>query len=266
MESSAAIAIIETDLRHLVEAILSETDGPEWHDKAMTPEVLAKLKERQEEEAKRRAPAKVPSALMHYTHLYELRKIIEKRWDLFKVALGEKREFAVLMDKVEDFRNAPAHSRELLPHERSLLEGIAGEVRTKVTVYLSQRSPDAKYYPVIESARDSFGNTTDKLNPRYPGGAVVTTGLRLQVGQEVTFECRGWDPQGRDLTWWYGVTFARTGRSTKGTAVSFTYIPSTEDVGLGRGLEIELMSGGPYHRFGTYDHRVTFLYDVDPPE
>jgi hypothetical protein len=263
VEPTESIAIIEVDLRHLVEAVMGQVHGPKWHETLLSADVLAKLTARMEEEERRRTPVKVPSAVLAYTHLFELRQIIEKHWDTFSVALGAKKEFMVLMDKVEDFRNAPAHSRQLLPHERSLLEGVAGDIRTRVTVYLSQQSPDAKYYPVIESVRDSFGNTVENSNPRYGGAA--HTGLRLQVGQTVEFECRGWDPQDRELTWWYGPSFASMGKSVKGSSTNLAYTIKDEDVGVTFFIEIDLVSDGPYHRHTGYDQRATFHYEVEPP-
>lgn len=167
------------------------------------------------------------------------------------------------MDLVEDFRNAPAHSRELLPHERVLLEGISGDIRTKVTLYLSEQSTDSMHYPIIESIHDSFGNAASGL---ADGSSVtVVTNLRLQVGQIVDFVGRAWDPQGRELTWKWGVTFAANGGTTTGTDVTFTWSPTEADVGRRRSLEIDMSSAGPYHRYLGYDHRTTFVYTIDPP-
>jgi hypothetical protein len=265
MEPSAAVAVIETDLRVLTRVVLQEVDGPQWMEKDLDAGTLESLEARREEERKRRAPSGVPADLLGYTHLYELRTLIEKHWTAFAVALGQKREFAVLMDKVEDYRNAPAHSRELLPHERALLEGIAGEVRSKVTAFRSQRGPDASYYPVMESIHDSFGNEAD-LSSRNLGSVAVHTGLRLRPGDVVRFEARGWDPQGRELTWEYGPIFAGQGGAVTGTEVAFDWVVREEDVSVGWFLEIQVTSSGRYHRHRSYDDRVTFHYAVDPPD
>jgi hypothetical protein len=264
LNPTASIAIIETDLRRLVSVLLSAAHGTDWLEHAAGADRLQTLANRREEEAKRRTPASVPTDLLAYSHLFELRKIIEQRWEKFAPALGEKKEFTVLMDKVEDFRNAPAHSRELLPHEVALLEGISGTIRTKVTAFLSTQSPDAKFYPVIESVRDSFGNTAEAQRPDHT--TVITTNLILQVGQQVQFDCRAWDPQGRDLIWQYGVTFAVDGKSLTGPDVSFTWEPTAKDVGRHVYLEIEVRSSGEYHRHTDYDDRVSFCYTVHPPE
>jgi hypothetical protein len=265
LEPSAAIAIIETDLRRLVEVVLRSSEGPEWWDKVLPPEAKKQLQERHDEEAKRRNPALVPSGLMAYTHLYQLTDIIKKRWQVFSPALGTMRDFVVLMDKVEDFRNAPAHSRELLPHERALLAGIAGEIRTKVTVYLSQQSPDSKFYPVIELVRDSFGNESVPIDSTDHD--IVSTELQLKVGQDVQFECRGWDPQGRELTWTYTSNpLARSKEIVKGNSISFTFRPNDNDVGVGCFVDITMASSGKYHRHGKYDQQVSFHYQVEPPD
>lgn len=262
MEATASIAIIETDLRRLVDAVLTRAHGTNWYDRDFDAVIIAKLHARLEEERKRRSPAKVPDDLLAYTHLYELRRLIEKQWQSFAGALGEKREFSVLMDKVEDFRNAPAHSRELLPHERALLEGISGDIRTKVTLYLSEQSTDSMHYPIIESLHDSFGNAASGLGDG--SSVLVVTNLRLQVGQIVDFVGRAWDPQGRELTWKWGVTFAGNGGTTIGSDVKFSWSPTEADVGR-RSLEIQVSSTGPYHRYVGYDHCATFVYKTDPP-
>jgi hypothetical protein len=206
VDPSEAIAIIETDLRELAKVVLTSARGGDWLQSTLDPAEIDELQGRLEEERKRRTPAVVPDELIAYTHIYELRKIIEKNWQFFAVALGEKKTFVVFMDKVEDYRNAPSHSRELLPHERSLLEGIAGEIRSRATAYRSSQAPDASYYPVIESIRDGFGNTPDRLSTEV--ATTTEVGVRLRPGQVLRFECRGWDPQGRELIWRIGRVFA----------------------------------------------------------
>lgn len=262
MDASASIAIIEKDLRRLIETIYREHLGNDWQEENL-PEVLkGELRKRQVEEAKRRAPATVSSNLLDYCHLHQLIDLIEKKWELFAPALGEKKEFQVLMGKVEDFRNAPAHSRELLPFELTLLEGIAGQVRTKVTIFLSQTSQDSMHYPVIESLTDPFGNSHNSAE--ISTISVVQTKLRLQVGQVVEFSARAWDPQGREITWsaW---TNEQEVESVVGTDVTLKWTIRDAEVGRARGLHVSISSTGPYHRYFGSDQEVTFFYTVDPP-
>lgn len=265
MEPSAAVAVIEADLRHLARSVLSARHGSNWLADTFSEETLAALEQRRTEEASRRAPVSVPEDLLSYTHLYELRRVVEKHWQDFAEALGKKRDFAVLMDKVEDFRNAPAHSRELLPHERSLLEGIAGTIRTQVTAYRSMQMSDARHYPIIETIRDSFGNEPKTLDPN-DGLGTVWTGLRLAVGTIVRFEARGWDAQGRDLSWSLLSYGGRRQDVGTGTEMSAEYVVTEDDVGSHRYIEISLVGAGRYHRHNGFDHKVTFGYVVEPPD
>ena len=261
MEPQAAIALIETDLRALVRSVLTDE---QWRS-ALGGGKTEDLQKRQSEEAKRRSPAVVPSDLLQYTHFYELRQIIVAKWDQFAAALGKKRDFEVWADQIEDFRNAPAHSRELLPFERSLLEGIAGAVRTRVTMFRSSQDSDMSYYPVIESVTDSFGHRLEQISTDGVTAAQFTTTVRLRPGQEVTFQARGWDPQGRELTW--GLAAGnRHLESVVGNEVDVTWTVGESDVARYCHIYLSLTSSGKYHRYTSLDHQVVFRYQVDPPE
>jgi hypothetical protein len=259
VEPSAAIAIIETDLRALVRSLY----GGDWAAK-VSPSELEALANRREEEVRRRAPVAVPQDLLAYTHFYELRKVLASDWERVSVVLGKKREFDVWADHVEDFRNAPAHSRELLWHERALLEGIAGLIRVRVTKFRSSEGRDSMFYPVIESVVDSFGNSAEA--PRTDGPMpIVKTGVILVPDQEVLFRARGTDPQGRDLTWKL-IVHTETRDSAVGSEVELTWKVTEADVGASCFPEVQVKSSGRFHRRGQDDHAVAFLYRVDPPE
>ena len=62
------------------------------------------------------------------------------------------------MNRLEGFRNAPMHSRTLVPFEGALAEGMTGEIRNKVTSYRSELDLADRHFPRIEYVRDSFGN------------------------------------------------------------------------------------------------------------
>lgn len=267
MELTSAIAVIETDLRRLVGAVMTQSKGVNWLESSVAEEVRDGLQARREEEAKRRAPIVVPQDLLSYTHFYELRKVITKNWELFKPALEDRKEFDVFSDKIEDFRNAPAHSRELLPHELTLLDGIAGTIRARVTTYLSSQDPSSAYYPVLESIRDSFGNEVTLSG--HDSYWIKQTGLRLQVGDRVTFNVRGWDAQNRELHWRVGSGVAGSDqevRAPSGQDVQLTWVAKDSDVADIVFVYVTLTSqGAKYHRHTAFDHRACFGYTVDPP-
>jgi len=248
-----AINLIETILRDLIRSVLNNSwltaGGPD------RPE----LEKRRTEEQKRRDGAIVSVELLEYTHLYELRTIITKNWTSFKPIFGDRKRFDVYFHRLEDFRNAPMHSRELLPFERDLLSGIAGELRNLATMYRSQQAPDMTYYPSIESVTDSFGNAIRSY---------TTTALRLKVGETVTFTCRGWDPQGRQLSWQLRSTMGSASRliaEEKGNEVVLRWAVQEDDVGEESALVLFMSSAARFHRKGTYDDSVVVVYTVDPP-
>lgn len=255
MEPAEAINLLETILRELVRSVLGEG----WTVAGGLD--LAKLEERHTEEQKRRHGANVPVDLLEYTHLYELRKIITAEWAKFKPIFDDRKRFDVYLDRLEDFRNAPMHSRELLPFERDLLAGIAGEIRNLATIHRSQQAPDMTYYPSIESATDSFGNDLR---------SVTVTNLRLKVGETVAFTCRGWDPQGRQLSWKLQTVMPSAPRprivaEDDGNEVILHWTVEQGDVSEELTLVLQLSSAAEFHRKGTWDDHIVVIYAVDPP-
>ena len=142
-------------------------------------------------EAKKRDGATTEQRLLYYSDFADLAPVIRKHWELFKPCLGEHKTFDVYMDRLEEFRNAPMHSRTLVPFERALAEGMAGEIRNKVTIHRSGLDPANRHFPRIEYVRDSLGNAA-------PAGpmAIVDTSLTLYPGDEILFECSGLGPPG----------------------------------------------------------------------
>ncbi|WP_280880403.1 hypothetical protein [Streptomyces pseudovenezuelae] len=253
MEPTEAINGIEASLRLLIRSVL----GSDWVTRGTLD--VATLEARREEERKRRDGAAIESDLLAYTHIYELRKIIVKNWEEFKPALLERKRFDIYMDRIEDFRNVPMHSRDLLPFERDLLSGIAGELRNVVTIYRSQRGPDLNHYPVVDSLVDSFGNEFNESGAHF-------TNLRLQVGQVVDFHCRGWDAQDRDLNWKLLTrNFRGEADSATGDTVNLRWVVDESAVGENTSIEIEMTSSGKYHRHRSWDFSTRFAYHVDPP-
>lgn len=254
MESAEAINVVETVLRRAVRQVL----GDSWHEG--TGVDRAKLEDRREEERKRRTGATVDADLLSYTHLYELKQIIKKRWAEFKPIFAKEDRFFVYMKRLEDFRNAPMHCRSLLPFERALLEGIAGELRNELTLWRSSQAPDMSWYPTVESITDSLGNL-------IPTGISVTPS-RLQVGDEITFRCVGWDPQDRELNWTLNAMAMQGPQLDRqvGTEATLTWHISPAHVAEQSIVTISMLSSGEYHRqLGGYDFLATVFYAVDPP-
>jgi hypothetical protein len=258
-EPSANLAALENLLRGLIRHRVRED---EWSELLNAED----LRERRDQEAKRRPGVVVSDDLLDYTYVWHLTKIVLKFWDRFKPILGGQAEFKVDMGRIEDMRNAPSHGRELTPHERHLLAGIVGRMRNRVSLYNSESSPDAKHYPILVSITDSFGNVLTPDDARTPVKFVDTSGrLRLQPGQTVEFVCRATDAQGRPLAWRLGGGRSGGDEAT-GDDVTLVWNVTEEDVRVDRHVTITLTSTGPYHRRdGTHDFYAVFTYTVDPP-
>jgi len=257
--------MIETDLRLVVRDNRPSTDEEQWLRSVLGSDVTQTIIERRADETGRRKPARVPSSLLDYTTLLQLRSCLNAiDWARLAPSLGKKHEFDVLLDQVERYRNTVAHNRELLQHEAALLEGVAGIIRTRITIGRSTMDIDSKHYPVIEYLRDSFGNEATNLDPSSAWTS-THTGLSLQVGDVVTFTCRGWDAQGRELTWTVGRAIGPTQAKATGSEATLEWVVREEDVGARTDVMIRLNSSGKYHRHAGHDQSVMFTYTVPPP-
>lgn len=253
MQPSEAINLVEVLLRDLVRTVV----GARWIEHGnFDREVLAT---KQRTEATKRRGSVVSADLLDYTEFTQIQNYILRHWDLFSPALGDKARVSVYLKRLESFRNPAMHSRDLLPFEKDLVNGMVGELRNLITIYRSQMSTDGQYYPQLEQIVDSFGNAVAGEHRRdWP--------TRLQVGQTVTFDCSGRDPQDRELTWFLqSNTGNRELDEQTGERCTLTWKVTEEDVSAHTYLEFRMKSSGRYHRHGNWDMLLIMSYPVDPP-
>lgn len=267
---SSALESCETALRQLLEHVLAEKHGAEWMTKVFNGDQLVKLAERRDYEQKKRTSrgvAVVSDALIDYTQFFDLLTLAEKNWELLVPALGKKADTLALLRRIDDLRNSVAHNRALLPFEEDLAAGIAGEIRNRVTIYMSSQDETGDFYARIEEASDSFGNRLDGVRTLGTSHPSVATGLTLRVGQIVTFRCRASDPEGRRLTWRLYTSYAGD-RSVviDGDDVELRWEVTDEHISSQTNVYIQLIAESRYHRWDqSYDGQAVFLYRVDPP-
>jgi len=253
VDPTESINLLETVLRRLLRDVL----GDSWRtSKGIDIDRLASKK--REDQARRRG-VRVSADLLDYTEFLELQSIILNSWTAFAPALGKRKYVEVYFDRLNGFRNPAMHSRDLLPFERDLLAGMVGEFRNLVVLHRSQKGPDMQHYPVIEQVADSLANATP------PAGQ--DTGMRLDVGDTVTFRCRGTDPQGRTLRW---VLMSHNnaevhGDEAEGDDVTLRWQVTPEAVMERIRIAIRLSSGGQFHRYRYCDDECHFDYSVNPP-
>ncbi|MEV6417357.1 hypothetical protein [Kribbella sp. NPDC051718] len=269
MDPSVALVTCEQAVRQLMTTTYPQAFGKNWLAHVSKPGSIEKWEGRhtEEEEAKRakRGVISVDDSLLAYAEFYELFDIAWKYWDPLQPALGKRAETGALLKRFGDLRNTVAHSRALLEFEADLLAGIAGEIRNRVTIYMSTRDPLDNYYPRIESVVDSFGN----ISPDSSGlSSSLETGLTLNMGDLVTFMCRGIDPQGRELEWWLDNWYTNNLLDeARGDDVRLSWTVSENEVGPRAMVRISMKaSGAKYLRDFTRDGSRLFGYRVLPPD
>lgn len=254
MEPTEAINLIEVVLRDLVRLVL----GDAW-TQSRRVDLSALEAKLAEDKAKRRGTA-VDEDLLAYTEFIQLQQLILDDWDKFTPALGKQKYIAAYFDRLNAFRNPAMHSRPLREFERDLVSGIVGELRNLVVIYRTERGPDMEYYPKIEQVTDSFGN-----NPNT--GMDVGIKQRLAVGDVVRFDCRGRDPQDRNLTWQLrdGIGYQNIFAEAQGSEVTLELTITDEIVQERLVINVTMKSDGQYHRNRYWDDSCEFYYAVDPP-
>jgi Swt1-like HEPN len=139
MEIGQVLKDTENSLRDFIALILSEKLGSDWVDKCGVPsERILKWRERKQIEVKRQEAGAVDERLIYYADFYDLKTIFKEHWQYFAQALGDLKTMVVWLSEFEKLRDPDAHGRELLPHQKNLLLGISGELRTKIARYRSQ--------------------------------------------------------------------------------------------------------------------------------
>lgn len=195
----------------------------------------------------------------------------ESHWEPLALVFPDKEEALVFFRRFNELRNPSSHGRPLYHHESQLLQGIAGQVRNQVTVFISCRDEAGDYYPRIEVVWDSLGYRYDcgPANASYMG-AVHDTRAVLRPGDQITLSGTAIDPQGRPLLW--DLSSNRSGaisqrsEAASGERVDFEWSISNDDVAEKNWLTFVLTAAGtPFHREGEHDFRLTLSYCVRPP-
>ncbi|XVV14378.1 hypothetical protein ACQP2X_08550 [Actinoplanes sp. CA-131856] len=269
MEPTAALRSIETALRLLICDVLG---SPGWLAAPGAPSE-DRLRERQAEEAKRRDGATASQNLIDYTETYHLTTLVVKNWEKFQPALNDKARTVAYFGIINDVRNSVAHSRDLVSFERDLISGIAGHLRNQISLYRSTKTASARYYPLIEDLRDSFGREGQSYFTDQAFRPVI--GPRIEVGDILTFMGTAFNAKGRRTRWevrtskHYHQFTAPENVVAEGDSVSFDYLVKSQDVDEKFIIDIRIVADSKYHRVSlgdeAYDDIRIFTYSVNPP-
>jgi len=265
MAPEDSINVLENSLRDLIEQVLRKRHGEAWmNNLGVTSDRQAGWERRRDDERKQRTAGAIEERILYYADFSDLFPIIKKNWDPdFKSCFGDQNELRVYMDKLADFRNPDAHSRQLLPVEQQLVGGMTGELRQKITLFLSKGGggPEREHFARIEEVSDSFGN---RGTGQASGGGNTSTNLTLRPGDVVVFRGHAWDPEDSPLHW--SLFFAATSTFVKidGNAIEYTWAISEDDISDQSYVSFTIESERKYRRRRVGDDDLNFFYQILP--
>lgn len=260
MDVTQALSNAENALRDFVALILSK-DHHDWIDHCgIAPDRIAKWKERKVIEGKRQETGVVEERLIYYADFYDLKTILKKNWSgEISAALGDWKTFEVYLGELEKLRDADAHRRELLPHQKHLIIGVSGEIRNRIVRYRSKMATLDDCFPRIESVRDCLGNlwVPDIVSQTQN----VHTNAILRPGDILEFVVTATDPQNLPLE--YAVERSGCNQSWQNNP-DLLFPIKEEHISRVLRVEISIRSNRSYHAYHEADDYVGFFYQVLP--
>jgi HEPN superfamily Swt1-like protein len=108
-----AVAAFENSVRQLVTAVLRESVGDDWWEKAVSAPIQKQCKTRQEDEEKYRFHTPRGDTPINYTDFKNLSNIIRANWEHFADFLPSAEWATAIFDAIERSRNVIMHSGRL---------------------------------------------------------------------------------------------------------------------------------------------------------
>jgi len=252
----------ENPLRDFIAATLEKEVGRDWiENSGVSDDRIQKWQDRRVDEAKRQRGGTVEPRLIYYADFYDIKTILKNHWSKFTPALGDWKTIKVFLDQLAKLRDPDAHRRELLPHQKSLGVGIAGEIRTRIIRYRSKLETADDYFPRIESARDSLGNIwTAGIQGASP--AIVTKSV-LRPGNIVDYVVTASDPLGDELE--FQLVVGHLTVAIPWQKENTLSLPILEEH-ISRPFLVmpQIRSPRKHHAANHCDHWVEFYYSVIP--
>jgi hypothetical protein len=260
VDATQALRDTENSLRDFIAFVLSKS-GEDWIIQCGVPsDRIEKWKERKTTEEKRQEAGVVEERLIYYADFYDLQTILRKKWSgEFSTALGDWKTFEVYLNELGKLRDADAHRRELLPHQKHFILGISGEIRNRIVRYRSKMETSDDCFPRIESVRDNLGNIW--IPGTGFGLQVVATDATLRPGEVLDFVVTAIDPE--DLALEYSVGRYLHQNSWQNEP-NLQFRITEEHISRSFILSLAIKSSRKYHASGEYDDSVQFSYSVIP--
>lgn len=259
IDVTQALKDTENSLRDFIASVLFKKFGTNWIEQCgVTPERIKRWEESKSIEEKRQEFGVVEERLIYYAEFYDLKTILNKHWTEFSDALGDKKAMEVWLDELGRFRDPDAHRRELLPHQKHLAVGIAGEIRTRLVRYRSKQETSEDYFPRIESARDNYGSII--ITNEYKA---LFTKIALRPNDIIEFVITASDPLDDIIE--YGIGIIGMGFNIDWQKENMFSVRLLEShIGRDFYVNLYIKSSREFHASQDYDDLVQFFYDVLP--
>ena len=271
MAPSAALESAELALRLAVK----EAFGEGWLELPDAPG-RARLEGVRERDAANREGLSTSQDLIDFTLTIELTRFIRRNHEAMADVFPSWPLVESMLNLIDAVRNPNQHHRGLAPWERDLISGVAGQLRTLLAKYRSEKDTLNEDYPCIESVKDSF------MNEGYPNSVQHTTLMRtLVLGETITFQCSAWDYQQREIRWrltapnsaghwaadWPQDAADKDGGSSAvGADAVLTWTPQRHHAMPWVSIKVMMRNGGEFYRNSyRYDDSREFVYRVRPP-
>lgn len=252
MDITRAIYDAENALREFLDQCFSKSIGEDWMVKSpVSTKFSALWLERKAQDEKGPNALKGKEKPIQYARLDEIRELISVHWNGQLTEVFEDKEtLDVFLKILKDYRNPDSRRRELFRHQKHLLLGIAGDIRSRIILYRSTQEVGGPY-PRIESVKDNLGNIWTPGNPRR-----LRTANSLSPGEELEFIVTAFDPEEKELSY--------RSQHGKWQTNNIILVPIDRRMVEKQGLiHIMIRSDRKHHAYRMgFDDRVTFEYEI----
>lgn len=259
MEVNQSLSDTENAIRDFINFILERKYGDTYVEHfGVSPERLTKWKERKVDEAKKISSSAIEERLIYYSDFYDLKTIIKKNWSdfpEFKSTFEDLKKIEFYLDELDKYRNPDAHRRDFLPHQKDLINGISGEIRSRITKFRSTEETGESYFPRIEFIRNNIGNSW-----QFGQSKTIITKQTLYVGDDLEFIITATDPEDLKLEFYCSVDnkYYETN--------SFKIQINEKNIGKDASIQVGIKSPREYHAVqgNQLDDWITFCYTILP--
>ncbi|MDA0714295.1 MAG: hypothetical protein O3B83_03425 [Bacteroidetes bacterium] len=252
MDITRQIHDAENALREFIHQMLNRSLGESWPEQDVWIKSFYGLwLERQQNSEKGSDAMKGKEKPIQFASIEEIRALLDRYWSTeIEEVFEDPRTLDVYLKILDDYRNPDSRRRELLRHQKHLLLGISGDIRSRIVLYRSMQEMGGPY-PRIESVRDNLGNLWTPGSPRR-----LKTDNTLHVGDELEFIITATDVEEQELSY--------RCHHTKWQTNNILIIPIERNMVEKQGLfHLMIRSDRKHHAYKMgFDDRVTIEYQI----